>query len=554
MSAKKQSKRKNKIATVMREFKAGDLKSGGSGRKVTNPKQAIAIALSEANAMNQGGMMYNEIMNRPMFQTPQMRQGGGIMAGVAPIRGYAEGDLVEDDDSIIASLLSQAEELPEVLSNLTMDDAIGFVKENPEVLLLVPGLGQYGLAARGLQFGARGLQRGGQKLASLIRGPRKVTEADLAAPKPGPRTMGGRDIMGTNVASREPSQRIIRQGERFDSRAQRTEAQSARPSTTRKMEDSDIASPSQSAAPNPASRKADAPKAEGGIKSLGQRAAGTIRKGVGIAALTGATGYLLKMPIVQDLINQGFGIDELMEMPEIRALLGSDMDEYAEKSREELFTDPTKEKLRQITGQDPLTAPDNKEAMARLREAALASEAPAPPEQPDPIITAPSKKPNILERLGGALTDISGAIGSEKDLIRMGQSTGERRSGRPIRNLALERFKAGEEYDKALREADLAERAMQVSERGPRLEQEFEFIKSKSPDTPDQEILDRLLTRQESARDAFISLYTANVPAGMTPSPELIKQLSLFTGYEMTPEEIQMLSSPVGSSPSAVVD
>ena len=52
MSAKKQSKRKNKIATVMREFKAGDLKSGGSGRKVTNPKQAIAIALSEANAMN----------------------------------------------------------------------------------------------------------------------------------------------------------------------------------------------------------------------------------------------------------------------------------------------------------------------------------------------------------------------------------------------------------------------------------------------------------------------------------------------------------------------
>ena len=81
----------------MGEFKEGTLKSGGSGKKVTNPKQAIAIALSEANAMSQGGMMYNEIMNRPMFQTPQMREGGGIMAGVAPIRGYAEGDLVSDD-------------------------------------------------------------------------------------------------------------------------------------------------------------------------------------------------------------------------------------------------------------------------------------------------------------------------------------------------------------------------------------------------------------------------------------------------------------------------
>jgi len=41
--------------------------------------------------------MYDEIMNRPMFQTPQQRQGAGIMAGVAPVRGYADGDLVSDD-------------------------------------------------------------------------------------------------------------------------------------------------------------------------------------------------------------------------------------------------------------------------------------------------------------------------------------------------------------------------------------------------------------------------------------------------------------------------
>ena len=40
----------------------------------------------------------NQYMNRPMFQTPQMREGAGIMAGVAPIRGYADGDEVSDDD------------------------------------------------------------------------------------------------------------------------------------------------------------------------------------------------------------------------------------------------------------------------------------------------------------------------------------------------------------------------------------------------------------------------------------------------------------------------
>lgn len=32
----------------MHEFKHGGLKSGGGGKKVTNPKQAIAIGLSEA--------------------------------------------------------------------------------------------------------------------------------------------------------------------------------------------------------------------------------------------------------------------------------------------------------------------------------------------------------------------------------------------------------------------------------------------------------------------------------------------------------------------------
>lgn len=39
-----------KIHKVMHEFKEGDLHSGGSGKKVKSPKQAIAIAMSEAGA------------------------------------------------------------------------------------------------------------------------------------------------------------------------------------------------------------------------------------------------------------------------------------------------------------------------------------------------------------------------------------------------------------------------------------------------------------------------------------------------------------------------
>ncbi len=37
-----------KVKEVMDEMKEGKLKSGRSGKKVTNPKQAIAIGLSEA--------------------------------------------------------------------------------------------------------------------------------------------------------------------------------------------------------------------------------------------------------------------------------------------------------------------------------------------------------------------------------------------------------------------------------------------------------------------------------------------------------------------------
>jgi hypothetical protein len=39
----------NKVRKVMREFKAGTLHSGKGGPVVKNPKQALAIALSEAD-------------------------------------------------------------------------------------------------------------------------------------------------------------------------------------------------------------------------------------------------------------------------------------------------------------------------------------------------------------------------------------------------------------------------------------------------------------------------------------------------------------------------
>ena len=44
----KMSKSQKKIGKVMSEYKEGKLHSGKSGKIVKNPKQAIAIAMSEA--------------------------------------------------------------------------------------------------------------------------------------------------------------------------------------------------------------------------------------------------------------------------------------------------------------------------------------------------------------------------------------------------------------------------------------------------------------------------------------------------------------------------
>jgi hypothetical protein len=48
MAGKYGRKAQRKVRQVMRERKRGTLRSGGSGRKVTSRKQAIAIGLSEA--------------------------------------------------------------------------------------------------------------------------------------------------------------------------------------------------------------------------------------------------------------------------------------------------------------------------------------------------------------------------------------------------------------------------------------------------------------------------------------------------------------------------
>jgi hypothetical protein len=81
-------KKSKKVSKVMKEFKAGKLKSGKSDKKVTNPKQAIAIALSEAGMSKKkmmGGMMSDGVSEKGMGIEKKM--GGGMMSDGVANRG-----------------------------------------------------------------------------------------------------------------------------------------------------------------------------------------------------------------------------------------------------------------------------------------------------------------------------------------------------------------------------------------------------------------------------------------------------------------------------------
>jgi len=90
----KSGDKQSKVKTVMKEWKEGKLKSS-SGDKVTNPKQAIAIALSEA------GMSKNK-----------KRGGGAIMASKKSTMGEA----LKKGGSLFKGKESYKEELAEAKS------------------------------------------------------------------------------------------------------------------------------------------------------------------------------------------------------------------------------------------------------------------------------------------------------------------------------------------------------------------------------------------------------------------------------------------------------
>lgn len=63
------TKAQKKVGTVMREFKAGKLHSGKKGPVVKSPKQAIAIALSEAGMSKPKKMAMGGVVSKGQLKS-----------------------------------------------------------------------------------------------------------------------------------------------------------------------------------------------------------------------------------------------------------------------------------------------------------------------------------------------------------------------------------------------------------------------------------------------------------------------------------------------------
>jgi hypothetical protein len=121
----------------------------------------------------------NSIYSRPMFQTPQQRSGGGIMAGVAPVNMEVDAAYM-DDGGFLSSLFGQ-EEIDLLKEELT--DPTFFFDPNDPIdqaslaLMAIPGVN---MAARLASMGVKGTKLAKQ-LYKIRQASEKLTLPAMAA-------------------------------------------------------------------------------------------------------------------------------------------------------------------------------------------------------------------------------------------------------------------------------------------------------------------------------------------------------------------------------------
>jgi len=473
--------------------------------------------------------MYNEIMNRPMFQTPQQRQASGIMAGVAPVRGYADGDLVEDEDpsfmdkaGSVASVIGDAivgddgtmsdfftadsMKNPREGQGLTARDFTDFFIVNPDDPVDV------GIASATAALAAGGITAPAAMISYLGRLGYKgkkvfdAVEKAVALGKSG--TLGGL----------EKQRQLVRAGAELPDLLGSEEAMAA---------EADPSAGGIAALPvKPAGVSVDNPVTAEEIEDLGitleefeasepevqqqyldllndRRMAANVGYNVGRSAARVGDAITsiprLAMEGAEYVADSRFGralglsdpgdVDEDFEMFPTVGAMEEGARRNAPATMEQLRTGMTPGIIPQP--EPPTPPPSVGQSAEEDPYAGVTQESQAyvPPQESAALSDEETK--GFMNRLRAGFNP----FGTEKDLIRMGATTGEGASGRRSGNLALEQFRAGQEYDDALQARDIAERTTKVNERGTAFAENLKLLKKEMPEASTDELINLLLSQ-----------------------------------------------------------
>ena len=496
--------------------------------------------------------MYDEIMNRPMFQTPQQRQGAGIMAGVAPIRGYADGDLVSDDFFSI--------EQTEEGSGMNLRDLtdLFFDPEDPIDYATI------GLIAFPPAYIAARLAKMGVKGAKAAEQVQKVVKMQEAIPsKVGGGSSGAKSglqlqlstipaaLMGEEEAMAAPSQ-----GKMSREQADATVQEMFRPKGIEEI----------------LRQEPPTEMAIGGIvdagKALFRSLMGRAKKGEDV---TGEVSDALTKNKID--VEDGDAIMRKMTEDDILRIRPSRLS--AEEQAEGLMPP----KAPKAPKAPPPTSPSVGSRLAKTTgvlgalglggygldkfigddEEAVAAPAPAPAPAPTAVVTAGGDDTDSIEKatglkkfmfgedgIGGEEAGFAGNVLAKLQDPRMRYAlakAAQPSEGFVPRNFFSDVAEGQAEYDIQQAKLDQLEDSQKTA-----LMKNFETLRGMYPEeVSDSAIINSLLTK-DSARSDFISLFGDAYESGMT-GPDEIKKIIAATGYQ--PSAAQMEALGIGAPVSA---
>lgn len=442
--------------------------------------------------------MYEDPMNRPMFQTPQMRQGGGIMAGVAPIRGYAEGDFVDSATGMLQDALqgfrtlvtdpreALSPEAVQQLESLSEAEAIGLAEAgqlSEAALLALMSIHPVLRRLKGLKPRAKPEPRRGLTAEQQAEGLPKKAEFPLNAqqqaeglskPRPTPKTPASK-----KDAPEEPT-----------------------PGAVARAKDAVSSATSRVTTPIRTAGRV--------LKTTGKVGAGAVGTAAATDLATGSDYLSTGLSAALDAALKAGRItkeeyDKFMATPEISAL-------------SELLSGPE-------APQTPASKPNKKGGGTGGGAGGGTT-------------TKPKTFLDMLKGAGTQFKDFLQDPANQYALAKAGQAT----EGIAPRNFASDFVLGKEEYKQleAQREDETA------------LMKNLELLKAEYPNAKPGELIDLLLSGTSSPKRVFQSLFTEKFSSGIPVSKTDLNQMIAISGYEPSPEE--MVNLGLQAAPSADID